>query len=91
MTSFEDRTRELLARARSLEADGYERASVVDETRADELAELYEEIGHDVVVVKGAVQGEGIDCHACLLEPGLVTLYVRKKGTDLFSGPRGPS
>ncbi|MHC4218696.1 MAG: hypothetical protein ACYSU7_09610 [Planctomycetota bacterium] len=85
MTSFERETRELLERARQLAAEGYERASVVDETRADELAELYDEIGHDVVVLPGAVQGEGIDCHACLQEPGLVTLYVRKKGTDLFS------
>jgi hypothetical protein len=51
----------------------------VDEARADELAELYDEIGHDVVVLRGAVQGEGVDCHACLLEPGLVTLFVRKR------------
>ena len=79
MTSFEDETRELLSRARSLEAEGYERASVVDETRADELTEFYEEIGHDVVVLQGAVQGEGVDCHACLLEPGVVTLFVRKR------------
>ncbi len=85
MTSFEDGTRELLERARRLTAEGYERASVVDETRADELAELYEEIGHDVVVLQGAVQGEGQACNACLLDPGLVTLFVRKKGTDLFS------
>jgi hypothetical protein len=79
MTSFEDETRELLERARQLAAEGYERASVVDETRADELAELYDEIGHDVVLVRGAVQGEGVDCHACLAEPGLVTLFVRKR------------
>jgi hypothetical protein len=79
MTSSEDRTRAVLERARQLVEKGYERASVVDEGRADELAELYEEIGHDVVVVEGAVQGEGIDCHACLLEPGLVTLFVRKR------------
>ena len=79
MTSFEHETRELLARARSLEAEGYERASVVDETRADELTEFYEEIGHDVVVLRGAVQGEGTDCRACLAEPGLVTLFVRKR------------
>ena len=79
MTSFEDETRELLERARQLAAEGYERASVVDETRADELAELYDEIGHDVVVLEGAVQGDPQDCHACLLEPGLVTLFVRKR------------
>jgi hypothetical protein len=79
MTSSEDETRLLLDRARQLVDEGYERASVVDETRADELAELYEEIGHDVEVLRGAVQGEGLDCHACLLEPGLVTLFVRKR------------
>jgi hypothetical protein len=73
MTSSEDETRELLL------DEGYDRASVVDEARADELAELYDEIGHDVVVLRGAVQGEGVDCHACLLEPGLVTLFVRKR------------
>jgi hypothetical protein len=79
MTSFEDETRELLKRARQLAAEGYERASVVDEARADELAELYEEIGHDVVVLQGAVQGEGQACHACLMDPGLVTIFVRKR------------
>jgi hypothetical protein len=79
MTSSEDETRELLGRARQLLDEGYDRASVVDEARADELAELYDEIGHDVVVLRGAVQGEGVDCHACLLEPGLVTLFVRKR------------
>ncbi|MHC4141515.1 MAG: hypothetical protein ACYTEI_15370 [Planctomycetota bacterium] len=79
MTSSEDETRELRERARQLLDEGYDRASVVDEARADELAELYDEIGHDVVVLRGAVQGEGVDCHACLLEPGLVTLFVRKR------------
>jgi hypothetical protein len=79
MTSSEGETRQLLARARELYAEGYERASVVDEARAAELAELYDEIGHDVVVLAGAVQGEGENCHACLLEPGVVTLFVRKR------------
>ncbi len=79
MTSSEDETRALLERARQLVEEGYERASVVDEARADELAELYEEIGHDVVVLRGAVQGEGQECQACLLEPGVVTLFVRKR------------
>ena len=79
MTSSEDETRELLEQARQLVEQGYERASVVDEGRADELAELYEEIGHDVVVLRGAVQGETQECQACLLEPGVVTLFVRKR------------
>ncbi|MHC4414332.1 MAG: hypothetical protein ACYS0G_03510 [Planctomycetota bacterium] len=79
MTSSEAETEALLARARHLVAEGYERASVVDASRAGELAELYDEIGHDVVVLQGAVHGEGQECHACLLEPGLVTLFVRKR------------
>jgi hypothetical protein len=80
---FERATRELLAKARQLEAEGYSRASVVDEARADELAQLYDEIGHDCVVLRGAVQGEGAECHACLVDPGVVTLYVRKRGSEL--------
>ena len=79
MTSFERQAGELLARARRLADEGYERATVVDESRADELTELYEEIGNDVVVLPGAVHGEGQECHACLLEPGVVTLFVRKR------------
>jgi hypothetical protein len=81
MTSSEsDRAgKDLLERARRLVAQGYERASVVDEARADELTELYEEIGQEVAVVVGAITGEGEECHACLAEPGLVTLFVRKR------------
>jgi hypothetical protein len=79
---FERQTRALLEQAKQLEAEGYERASVVDEARADELAELYDEIGHDCVVLRGAVQGEGAECQACLTDPGVVTLYVRKRDED---------
>jgi hypothetical protein len=81
MTSsdFEQQARQLLERARQLEAEGYERASVVDAMRADELAAFYDEIDHDAVVLRGAVQGEGAECHACLQEPGLFTIYVRKR------------
>ena len=50
----------------------------MDAHRADELRELYEEIGHEVVVLQGAIRDEGEECHECLDSPGLVTLFVRK-------------
>jgi len=69
----------LRARARELTAQGYERMSVVDATRGDELAELYEELGNEVVVLRGAVPVEGQECAECLSDPGVVTLFVRKR------------
>lgn len=71
--------RELLERARRLLAEGYRRASVVDAARAAELSELYEETGQEVVVVQGAVPDEGQDCQECLADPGLATLFTRRR------------
>jgi len=78
-TYFEIDGKELLARAKQLEAEGYERVSVVDQQRADELAELYREIGREVVTLRGAVPEKGQECDACLTDPRLITLFVRKK------------
>lgn len=78
MISSDPKATTLLARARTLEAEGYERMSIVDAGRARELADLYEELGHDVVVLEGAVPPGDLDCDACLGLPGLVTLFVRK-------------
>ena len=69
---------DLLARGRELEAQGYERASVVDAARRDELVELYAELGQDVVVVEGAVPEDEAACSTCLGGPGLVTIYVKR-------------
>ena len=52
---------------------------MVDATRGEELAELYEELGNEVVVLRGAVPAEGQECAECLTGPGLVTLFVRKR------------
>jgi len=69
----------LRARARELVAQGYERMSIVDGSRARELAALYEELGHQVVVLKGAVPPDDAACDVCLLGSGLFTLYVRRR------------
>lgn len=79
MISSDPGGRTLLARARALEAEGYERMSIVDASRARELASLYEELGHEVVVLDGAVPPANLACDACLGMPGLVTLFVRKR------------
>ena len=79
MTSSDLDDAALRARARELTAQGYERMSVVDATRGEELAELYEELGNEVVVLLGAVPAEGQECTECLSDPGLVTLFVRKR------------
>ena len=79
MTSSDLNDAALLTRARELTAQGYERMSVVDATRGEELAELYEELGNEVVVLRGAVPAEGQECAECLSGPGLVTLFVRKR------------
>jgi hypothetical protein len=78
MTSSERAGEDLRRQARRLVADGYERTSVVDATRAEELVELYEELGHEVVVLPGAIVPEDQECDGCLDEPDLVTLFVRK-------------
>ena len=79
MTSSDQSGTDLLARARQLMTDGYERMSVVDAARSEELTELYEELGHEVVTLAGAVPEEGQECAECLDAPGLVTLFVRKR------------
>ena len=79
MICSESERDELLDKARRLVARGYERASIVDQARAEELAALYEEIGHDVIVLQSAITGQGDECHACLDAPGLFTLFVRKR------------
>ena len=79
MTSSDKTAADLLARARQLTAEGYERMSVVDAARGEELAELYEELGHEVVTLPGAVPEEGQECAECLEAPGIVTLFVRKR------------
>jgi hypothetical protein len=78
MICSETSREKLLQEGRRLLAAGYERASIVDEARAEELAELYREIGHEVVVLEGAIVGQGHECHACLDASGLFTLFVRK-------------
>ena len=82
MTSSDLNDAALLARARELIAQGYERMSVVDATRGEEFTELYEELGNEVVVLRGAVPAEGQECTECLNDPGLVTLFVRKRAQD---------
>ena len=68
----------LVARAREFEAQGYQRGSVVDISRKEELLELYEELGQDVVVLDGAVPEEGQDCTECLGDPNLITFYIKR-------------
>jgi len=70
--------KELIARARELDAQGYERGSTVDRSRREELLELYEELGCEVVVLEGAVPAEGQDCTECLGGPDLVTFFIKK-------------
>ena len=70
--------KELIARARDLEAQGYERGSIVDISRRDELLELNEELGREVVVLDGAVPEDGRDCIECLGGPNLVTFFIKK-------------
>lgn len=79
MTSSEATRQALRERARQLIAEGYERASVVDASRADELVETYREIGQDVVVVRGAIPDETQECEGCLDDPDLVTLFVKRR------------
>jgi len=79
MTSSDPPGVDLLARARELLAEGYERMSVVDAARGEELAELYRELGHEVVTLEGAVPEAGQECAECLDALGLVTLFVRKR------------
>ena len=78
MTDADARLDELIARARELEAQGYERASVVDVSRQEELLELYAELGQDVVVLDGAVPESAEACSTCLGGPGLVTFFVKR-------------
>jgi len=68
----------LLDRARELEAQGYERGSVVDASRRDELLELYRELGREVVVLEGAVPPDGQECTECLVGANLVTFFIKK-------------
>ena len=56
MICSEESREKQLEEGRRLLAEGYERASIVDEARAEELTELYREIGHEVVV--GFVEGD---------------------------------
>ncbi len=79
MTSSDEAVATLRARARELIAQGYERMSVVDGSRARELGALYEELGHEVVILKGAVPAGDAACDVCLIGPGLFTLFVRKR------------
>jgi len=79
MISSDEAAAALRARARELVAQGYERMSIVDGSRARELAALYEELGQEVVVLKGAVPPDDAACDVCLVGPGLFTLYVRKR------------
>jgi len=79
MTCSDATREELRERARRLIAEGYERASVVDAGRADELVEMYREIGQEVVVLSGAVPDATQECDGCLADPGLVTLFVRRR------------
>ena len=66
MTSSEHQSQDLREQARSLIGEGYERASIVDRARADELVELYRELGQEVVVLPGAVPEQGQECDTCL-------------------------
>jgi hypothetical protein len=79
MISSDQAKEQLLERARQLLSAGYMRASIVDAERAEELVELYKETGHDVAVLPGAVGAETHGCDHCLEEPGLVTLFVKKR------------
>jgi hypothetical protein len=79
MISSDEAAAALRARARELVAQGYERMSIVDGPRAKELAALYEELGNQVVVLKGAVPPDDAACDVCLIGPGVFTLFVRKR------------
>jgi len=79
MISSDEAAAALRARARELVAEGYERMSIVDGSRAKELAALYEELGHEVMVLKGGVPPGDAECDVCLIGPGLFTLFVRKR------------
>jgi hypothetical protein len=81
MTSSDaaSRSKNLLEEAHRLESLGFQRMSVVETARAEELRDLYEEIGHEVVILEGALPEEGHECDACLAAPGLVTVFVKKR------------
>jgi hypothetical protein len=72
----------LRERADELTAQGYRQAVVQDKARAQELVDLYREIGYDVEVLEGAVPGDPGQCQSCLEEPGLVTLFIRESNPD---------
>ena len=78
MTTSDTNRAVLLARARELEAQGYERGSVVDIARRDELLELYAELGQEVVVLEGAVPPDGQECTECLIDANLVTFFIKR-------------
>jgi len=79
MTSSDRPKKDLLSLAQELIAKGYERMSVVDAARGEELAELYEELGHEVVTLPGAVPEENQECAECLDASGIVTIFVKKR------------
>jgi|GEM_PF-2890712 len=68
-----------------MEKDGWEKRAVVDNRRADELKELYEETGFEVKVVPVSVNGGGLACDSCFDDPQKVpdefqVIYTRKPG-----------
>ncbi|NOZ84239.1 MAG: hypothetical protein GXP60_05470 [Epsilonproteobacteria bacterium] len=50
---------------KKMENEGWEKRAVVDGQRVDELRELYEEMGFEVLLVPVSVNGGGLACDSC--------------------------
>ncbi len=53
---------------KKMENEGWEKRAVVDSRRVDELRELYEEMGFEVLLVPVSVNGGGLACDSCFVD-----------------------
>ncbi|MFX1378179.1 MAG: hypothetical protein ACFFA4_03725 [Promethearchaeota archaeon] len=84
MVSDKEKKQEEKALERFPEDEGWERGFTVEENRVAEYVELYESIGHEVLVVP-ATPDEQEECQTCFKAnfDNLRTIFIKRKDSKI--------